>query len=207
MTAHQYLLLAGCLCGAFCAQDGTANDTPEQLTQQAQTAFEQADIVAAMTLYRQAAEAGHAAAQTRLAYMLDNSEANEEAVLWYRKAAAQGNTDGMYGLARMYAAGEGVAQDRKTAVGWYTRAAQQGHAPSIRVLALAYEKGELDLDINYAQAVSWLNAGVAAQDVWAIRRLARAWRQGELGQRIDLEQATFLENRLARITAQPGQTH
>ena len=181
------------------AQAAAAMGQPEVLMEQAQAAFDQADVVTAMTLYREAAESGHAPAQARLAYLLDNSEENEEAVTWYRMAAEQGNVEGKFGLAQMYAAGEGIGQDLQAAVKWYTLAAQQGHAPSIRVLALAYETGELGLDINYALTTSWLHAGVAAEDVWSIQRLARAWRRGELGLRIDREQAAYLENRLSDI--------
>lgn len=170
--------------------------TPETLMNKAQAAFDQADIVNAMSYYRKAAESGYAPAQVRLAYLLDNSEENEAAVSWYRRAAEQGDAEGMYGLAQMLAAGEGVQQDNLQAVAAYTQAARQGHRPAIRVLALAYEKGELELNVSYAQAVSWLNAGVAARDTWSSKRLARAYRRGELGLRIDREQAGRLERRL-----------
>lgn len=203
MTIRFIVLLAGFLGTGVFAQDADTVDTTADLMQRAQAAFEQADIVSAMALYRRAAESGHAPAQSRLAYLLDKSEENEDAVAWYSKAAEQGDAEGIFGLAHMYANGEGIGQDQPAAVRWYTLAAQQGHAPSIRALALAYEKGGLALDINYTQAVSWLNAGVAAQDAWSMQRLARAFRRGELGQRIDLEQAAFLESRLSRINNQP----
>ena len=118
--------------------------------------------------------------------------------------AEQGNAEGLFGLAHMYDAGEGVEKNPGEAVRGFTLAAQQGHTQAIRVLAQAYETGELDLKVNYAEAVSWLNAGIAAQDAWSIRRLARAYRRGELGLRIDLEQAAFLEARLAQLLPQPA---
>lgn len=207
MGLRHLLLLACCFGSGALAEDGTASAGVETLMQQADTAFDRADIVDAMALYRQAAEAGHAPAQARLAYLLDNSESNEEAVTWYRQAAEQGYADGQFGLAHMYAIGEGTEKKPGEAVGLFTLAAQQGHARAIRVLAQAYEKGELGLQVNYAQAVSWLNAGVAAQDVWSIRRLARAYRRGELGQRIDDGQAAFLEGRLSRLGARPDETN
>ena len=197
-------LMTYCLSALLLVQHASAADSPEVLMEKAQSAFDQADVVSAMTLYREAAEAGHAPAQARLAYLLDKSEENEEAVTWYRRATELGDTEGMFGLAQMYAAGEGIGQDLQEAVRWYTLAAQQGHTSSIRVLALAHETGGLGLKINYAQAISWLNAGVVAQDAWATQRLARAWRRGELGLRIDSEQAAFLENRLLRKRQETG---
>lgn len=197
-------LLTCCLVAMLLAAVPVAADTPEDLMEQAQTAFDRSDIVKAMSLYRVAAEAGHAPAQSRLAYLLDNSEDNEAAVAWYLKAAEAGDAEGMAGLAQMYAAGEGTEQNLQEAARWYTLAAQQGHTPAIRVLALAYESGGLGFDVNYAQAISWLNAGVAANDVWSTQRLARALRQGELGQRIDRERAGFLEMRLSGVQPKTG---
>ena len=204
MAIRLIMLLASCLSTGLYAQYNDAADTPDVLMQQAQTAFDRADIVTAMALYRKAAETDYAPAQARLAYLLDKSEANEEAVDWYRSAAGQGYAEGMFGLAGMLSAGEGIEQNLDEAINWYTLAAQQGYRPAIRLMARAYETGDLGLDINHAQSVSWLNAGVAAQDAWCIQRLARAFRRGELGQRIDMEQAAFLESRLSRITPPPA---
>lgn len=196
MLADTKSLLTCCLVAMLLTAAPVAADTPENLMEQAQTAFDRSDIVKAMSLYRMAAEAGHAPAQSRLAYLLDNAEDNEAAVAWYLKAAEAGDAEGMAGLAQMYAAGEGTEQNLQEAARWFTLAAQQGHTPAIRVLALAYESGGLGFDVNYAQAISWLNAGVDANDVWSTQRLARALRQGELGLRIDREQAGLLEMRL-----------
>ena len=200
---HKGLLTVICLPAVLLALQTDAADTPEIptdppeiLMEKAQHAFDQADIVNAMSYYRKAAESGYTPAQVRLAYLLDNSEENEAAVSWYRRAAEQGDAEGMYGLAQMLAAGEGVQQDDQQAVAWYTQAARKGYQPAIRVLALAYEKGELELNVSYVQAVSWLNAGVAASDTWSIKRLARAYRKGELGLRIDHEQAGLLDSGL-----------
>jgi TPR repeat protein len=163
---------------------------------QAQQAFDRADIVSSMDWYRKAAELGHAPAQTRLGYLLDKSEANEEAAEWYRKAADQGYGPGVHGLAELYAIGEGVPQDDARALEMFTLAARGGYAPSIRVLSLAYEKGELGLRPSYESAVIWLKAGVAAGDASSIKRLARAYRFGELGLRVDRERAKELESRV-----------
>lgn len=175
-----------------------ASDDPEAYLEKANAAFEQADIVNAMSWYRKAAELGNAEAQTRLAYLLDNAEENKEAIEWYQKAVQQGYPDAFHGLAGMYAAGEGVPKNEPKAFDLYLNAANNGHTPSIRILALAYEEGNLDQPIDYDLAVQWLQAGVDAGDTWSITRLARAYERGELGQRIDKQKAKNLQRQLPK---------
>ena len=51
-----------------------------------------------------------------------------EAVLWYHKAADQGNANGQYNLGYCYQHGIGVAMNETEAVFWYRKAADQGNA-------------------------------------------------------------------------------
>ena len=193
-------LLFSLLLGVFLTSWG--EETAESYMTKAQEAFDRSDIVASMSWYRKAAELGHAPAQARLAYLLDNTELNEEAVAWYRLAAEQGDAEGEFGLAQMYASGEGVEKDNVQAVELFTRAANQGHRQSIQVLAAAYEQGGLGLQVSYDKAVTWLNVGVEAGDPWAVKRLAKAYRIGELGLRYDPEQAQALEQKLQNADKQ-----
>jgi tetratricopeptide (TPR) repeat protein len=171
-------------------------ENPDEFVNKAEAAFDQADIISAMAWYRRAAEMGHAPSQSRLAYLLDNAEENEEAVKWYRLAAEQGFAEAEFGLAQMYASGEGIERDSDKAVELFTRAANRGHYQAIHVLALAYEKGQLGLRIDYDKALTWLNTGVDAGDPWAIKWLAQAYRRGKLGLRIDPQRAEALEKQL-----------
>ena len=59
---------------------------PEEYIKLAEHAFDQSDIVSAMRYYRKAAEAGYAPAMSRLAYLLDKSEEDEEAITWLKRA-------------------------------------------------------------------------------------------------------------------------
>ena len=172
-------------------------DSPDELMSRAETAFNRADVISAMSLYRKAAEMGHPPAQSRLAYLLDISESNEEAAKWYGLAAEQGFAEAEFGLAQMYASGEGVERDNERAVELFTRAANQDHAQAIRVLALAYEKGQLGLRVDYDKALLWLNTGVTAGDTWSIKWLSTAYRRGGLGLRIDPQRAEALEKQLS----------
>ena len=186
------------IAGLLLFTTAAASESAEDYITKAEAAFDQADIVNAMNWYRKAAKLNNAEAQTRLAYLLDNSEENEEAIKWYQKAVQQGHADAFYGLGIMYAAGEGANQDEAKAFELFTQAANKGHAPSIRALAVTYEKGDLGQPIDYELAVEWLQAGGDINDPWAITRLARAYQRGELGLRIDTKQTKMLLKKLPR---------
>lgn len=115
-------------------------------------AYDRGDLMAALSHYGKAAEAGSALAQARLAWIHDLSEDNAAAVKWYRASADQGHRDGQYGLGEMYAKGEGVEENPDEAVLWFTRAAENGHAQAQRVLISAYQNGLLGLTIDLEKA-------------------------------------------------------
>ena len=174
-------------------------ESVEDYFAEAEKAFDQSDIVNAMANYRKAAEAGYVPAQNRLAYLLNISELNEEALEWYRKAAAAGDAEAEFNLAGMYAEGDGTAKDTLQAITLFTSSANQGYAPAIHVMAAAYEEGEMGLRIDYEATREWLNKGVQQNDPWSIKRLAKAYSKGELGLRIDRNKAAELEQRLANL--------
>ncbi|HEY5641887.1 MAG TPA: tetratricopeptide repeat protein [Woeseiaceae bacterium] len=162
--AGQALLRAAILtllCGAMSV--GLAQDGADDL-QAGIEAFNRGDLPGAMTLYEVAAESGLPEAQVRLAFLLDYAEENDKAVHWYRAAADQGYTDGIAGLAGMYAKGEGVDQDFTRARELYEKAGEAGHAGSIRVLITAYDKGGLDVDKDATQAAYWRGKQASLKD-------------------------------------------
>ena len=65
----------------------------------------------------------------------------EEAVKWYRLAAAQGNVSAQYSLGLAYEKGQGVSQDYKEAVKWYRLAAAQGYQVAKINLGVMYANG------------------------------------------------------------------
>lgn len=197
-TRRSYWPLACCVATALLAYSLVVQASPERDLHDGAAAFARGDLLTAMTLYRRAAEAGSAPAQSRLAYLLDYSEDNEGAFRWYRQAAEQGHAQGQHGLAQMYAKGEGTEKDTALALSWFTHAAEQDYLPSVRVLAVAYETGELGLSINNDQALHWLRKGQQLADAWSIHRLARAYRLAELGLALDEKQANMLEASLVR---------
>lgn len=128
---------------------------PEQDTELAEKEFARGDLVVSLALWKKAAQQGFAPAQARFGDILDKSEEDEEAVEWYRKAAAQGNVAGEYGLGQMYAKGEGVKKDFEQARSYTLRAAEKGYLAAVALMMEAYRTGGLGLAVDNAQADAW----------------------------------------------------
>ena len=178
------LLLAWHACVAWAA--------PEDDYRAGSQAYRGGDVVQAMARLKASADAGYAPAQSLLGYILNQAEFNDEAVAYYRKAAAQGDAEGEFGLGSMYAAGEGVKRDPAEARKWITRAAEKGHVPAVRLLAQGYIKGELGIDEaerGSADALRWVRRAADAGDAPALEQLALAYRTGAYGLGVDLKQA------------------
>ena len=54
-----------------------------------------------------------------------------QATFWYKKAAIQGDGQGLYNLGLMYEYGEGVSKDLSEAKALYEKAAEQGYVLAI----------------------------------------------------------------------------
>jgi len=145
-------LIAGLAISAA-AQPIFAED--EARLQEGQDAYTRGDLIGAVEIYTPLAEAGSAEAQTRLGWILDQAEDDEEAVRWYRAAADRQYAPGESGLAEMYAKGEGVDADPAKAVELFERAADNDHVPAIRILIDAYEKGHMGLQRDGDRASYW----------------------------------------------------
>jgi len=143
-------------CAVLCALLAPAAMAgPQQDADLAEKEFARGDLVAAMSLWRKAAQEGYAPAQARLGDVLDKAEEDQEAAEWYRKAAAQGNAAGEDGLGQMYAKGEGVKQDFEMARTYILRAAEKNYAPAVILMMDAYRNGGLGLSIDKAKADEW----------------------------------------------------
>ena len=146
-------LRVGVLLLAFGAPFALAG--PEQDSELAVKEFARGDLVTAIALWRKAANEGYAPAQVWLGDILDKAEEDQEAVEWYRKAAAQGSPAGEYGLGQMYAKGEGVKKDFAEAQTHILRAAQKNYLPAVTLMMNAYRAGTFGLTRDLAQADAW----------------------------------------------------
>jgi TPR repeat protein len=176
---NRYPLLP--LCGLIfylCA--GAAASDPERDYQRGFKAYAQEDLIGAMEALGQAADAGHPKAQALLGYIFDKAEQDAEAMRYYRLAADQGDPAGEYGVATLYAAGEGVEKDDAEALRWFSMAAEKGHGPAIDVLADAYLQGALGLEPDREEALRLLRMG-AAEGYEPARRKLLSLEAGEGG--------------------------
>lgn len=158
----------------------------------ASKAYAAGDVVGSMPLLKRSADAGHAPAQVLLAEIYDRSEFDEDAVVYFRKAADQGSADGQFGLGSMYSIGEGVKKDLSAARRWITLAAEQGHKQAVGVMAQAYMSGQLGIDEKERQseeALRWIRKAADLGFLPAVDALVVAYRNGTLGVAADTAEA------------------
>jgi hypothetical protein len=85
----------------------------------------------------------------------------QEALKWFRRAAAQGNADAQNNLGQMYEDGEGVQKDYVQAAQWYRKAAEHvpdrgGAGQGRNNLGLLYMEG-LGVPKDYVEAYMWFS--------------------------------------------------
>lgn len=181
---------------------GWVHAGPEEDFAAGMVPYRRMDFVTAMPLLRKAADAGHVEAQVVLASILDLSEFDEEAVSYYRKAAATGNLDAIFGLGLMIAAGEGVNKDVAEGAALITRAAEAGHKPAIAVLAQSYIRGDLgipDEKRKGPEALRWISLAADQGVLLAQETMENAYRTGEFGLAIDLKKADAIKKQLSEL--------
>ena len=112
-------------------------------------------------------------------------------------AAAEGDADKQYELAKLYAEGEGVEQNWVEAVKWYRKAAEQGHDGAQFKVGLSYQNGK-GVPQSDTEAYVWLN--ISAENGAPLNGRGRA---GKLADEIrvslsasQLEQAENIAKRL-----------
>ncbi len=128
---------------------------PVEAFERAEKAMERADINDALFLLRASAYQNYTPAQVRLGEYFDYAEFNEDAVGWFLMSAFQGNVEGAFGLAKMYANGEGIEKSDEKAFFWFRFAAERNHLNSVRVVERAYKHGLLGQKIDPVQAKLW----------------------------------------------------
>ena len=133
----------------------------------------------AAELYRQAADKGDATARWRLGVMIDEGTApgdTSDAVLLFKQAIYQGNTQAMTSLAVMYAMGRGVPQDFAQARMHYEMAARLADPHGFAGLGVLYARGE-GVEQNVEEAVAYWLIADQLGDETAARYLQGLWEQ------------------------------
>lgn len=160
------------------------------------------DVVGAMEPLKKAADAGHAGAQALYGSILDSAELDDEAVPYLQKAAAQGDMDGEYGLAKMYFTGEAKAPSDAETGRLMRAAASKGHQLAIVTIALAFVRGEKRLNADNPaapEASEFLLKAAELGEVDAIKAVVDGYRGGKYGFTADAAKAELWDSRLAAI--------
>ena len=117
----------------------------------------------------------------RLMYELgrafDVGKNNEQALIWYRKAADQRYAAAQYNLGVMYSNGQGVPQDYAVAISWYRKAADQGNVLAQQGLGNSYLNGQ-GVPQDYAAAVPWLRKAADQGDADSQAKLGAVYYAG-----------------------------
>ena len=144
-------LLIWALCCVACG----VNAAPKDDADDGERAYRSGDLVGAMAKYRKAADAGYAPAQARLADFFDAADEDAAAAVLYRKAAAQGDAHGEFGLGSMYAKGEGVPKDVEEGRRLIFAAADKNYPAAVDLVVKVFRNGGLGLQPDLAQAGLW----------------------------------------------------
>lgn len=108
------------------------------------------------------AENGNTAAQCEIARQLMNDGRMDEAVSWYKRAAAAGEADAMFNLGLLYSQGwDGEAASSEQAFFWFKSAAEAGDSEGMYMTGRCCLNGT-GTEINGAEAAEWLKKALAA---------------------------------------------
>ena len=123
-------------------------------------AYDMGDYTTALTVWQPLAEAGDANGQFGLGLLYGNGFGvemiDEQALLWYGKAADQGHAEAQCNLAVMHLNGWGVPMNEEEAAKYYLMAAEQGITEAQIALGLIYAADYSPL-YNKEEAYKWLS--------------------------------------------------
>ena len=100
-----------------------------------------------------------------------------QALVWYQKAADQGQATAENKLGNCYLDGDGVTYDGKRAFGWFDKAARQGLSAAENNLGKCYLNG-YGVDRDPSQAVTWFRKAAKQGDADAANNLGNCYLTG-----------------------------
>lgn len=121
----------------------------------------------------------------------------QQAVRWFKEAAARGHAEAEHKVGLYYRMGRGVERDDVAALAWWTRAACHGCARSWAALGRCYLEG-WGADVDPAEAVRCLRRGVGLGDPDCLYWLAHCHLNGQ-GVALDRAQAQRLLSEAASL--------
>jgi TPR repeat protein len=112
-----------------------------------------------------------------------------KAMVYFRKAADDGNAPAMYYIAALYEIGRGVPSDCQQAMAWYLKAADAGDAPAMTRAGFLYEHGR-GVAQDYQRALAWYRKAADAGNPDAMTSIGFLYCRGH-GVAKDYEQAMY----------------
>ena len=181
--------------------DGVSN--VDKIMQDAYEAYHRyQDVVGAMRLYRSLAEQGYPKAQTRLGYILDLGEEDQQAILWYQKAAEQDEPEAQFYLGQ-HLLGDSN-EDMKNTEKWWIQSAEQGYVPAMLALGSLYLERQKNRQVD---ATSWLQEAAQSGSLQAAERLVEIYRQGLFSIAVDNDKADYWGEVSANILSTTNKDH
>ena len=145
----------------------------------------------ALSLFRKAAEKGHAKAQYFYGsmYFYGNGVGQNYAVAlkWFRQSALQGDADAQDMLGQMYRDGLWVEKNYAEAAKLFLKSAEQGIADAQNSIGNLYYSGQ-GIGQNYEEAVHWYQEAAEQENAEAQNNLGNMYRDG-LGVERDYQEA------------------
>lgn len=135
----------------------------------------------ALELLHAAADRGYAPGQTAMGAIYEEgvlrAQDIPQAILWYRKAAAQDDWIAQFSLGRIYFFGKGTARDTSEAKKWFTAAARSGDSGSALFLGLLNDRDQ-GASPNYPEAAKWYRQSAERGNPYAQEKLAHLLLEG-----------------------------
>jgi TPR repeat protein len=145
-------------------------------------AYEKGDYTTTLEEWAPLAERGIPEAQFGLGLLygqgLGVTQNRDEALQWYRRAAAQGYAAAQYNIGIHYLLGHGVLQDDAEAARWFLQAAEQGVPLAQFQLGLLFSQGR-GVPRNQETAIRWFRAVAMQGDAEAQYQLGILFSQGQ----------------------------
>ncbi len=170
------------------------------LYDQAGARFQAGDRAGAAKLAQEAAEAGNAQAQLRLAMMYEGAEgvarSTKSALAWYSRAAAQGEPASQMEMGGYYEEGDGVPENCQLAARLYEASALQGWTKGQFAYGRCFQFG-IGVPQDRQQAIAWFQKAAAQGNAQA-EYFARHLRDplNNIGFRNEIERDIVLAGKL-----------
>ena len=162
------------------------------------------DTTIALRWLEKAADAGSMRACNMIGDYYEEREEFDKAVLYFQKAADNGDLTGICNLGYCYEKGNGVTLSYKKAYQLYMTAATQGSIRAYKMIANCYLEG-IHVEQDAVEALNWLTKAADAGDVHAMYVIGSLLEDGENGIVRDLKKAKEWYKKAAAAGYEPAQ--